>query len=350
VTKNINQLPPSSRGCPTVFVISIEKKQQKQTESLFISIYVVYVLIVLIADIYHRAVMVPRIKHEIEMRERKRQIEAARVASLNAGDAWDDLAGGGGVGSNGEYHDDDLGASSIVSEGGGRGRRGAGGADGAGGHVTYDDRTHASAPPMMEDVPMMGCSTPIVKNRALNAVLTALSNYNDVEHDFDDVNFDGGGGGVRASRTGADATEGGDRRRRHRHNGWGVESTIDGSRSWDRPVVLHGADGILARHPHHHHHPQMDDGTENEHGIDRYNSPYRVMEDMDLVERLCVHDGSIGHPARGWVVAFHDARQELLVHFRERWSDILNDDESKGLDKFLMTCEYPLTVAREVRF
>lgn len=302
-----------------------------------------YVLIVLIADIYHRAVMVPRMKHEMEMREHRRQIEAVRVASLNAGDAWDDLAGGGGVGgravgeNNGEYHDDDLGASSIVSEGGRRG---------GGGRLADDDRTHASAPPMMEDVPMMGCTTPIVKNRALSAVLTALSNYNDVEHDFDDVDFDSGdrGGGIRD----ADG-EDDNRRRHHRHDGWGVESTIDGSRSWDRPVVLHGADGILARHPHHHH-PRTDDGTENEDGMDRYSSPYRVMEDMDLVERMCVHDGSIGHPARGWVAAFHDARQELSVHFRERWNDIVDDDESNGLDKFLMTCEYPLTVAREVRF
>ena len=70
---------------------------------------------------------------------------------------------------------------------------------------------------------------------------------------------------------------------------------------------------------------------------------------MDIVERLCVHDGSTGHPARGWVAAWHDARQELAVHFRECWGDIVDDEESSGLDKFLMVCEYPLTVARKVR-
>jgi sodium/potassium/calcium exchanger 6 len=335
-----------------------------KTERLFISIYVVYVLIVLVADVYHRAVMVPRIRHEMEMREHHRQIEAARVASERAGDAWGDLAGGGGGvggsdGVGGVDDDRDSDAASIATEGGGRraswsGGGGAdravdvrtprGGGDGADRHPWWGDddaRTHASAPPLLEDAPM-GCSTPIIKNRALNAVLTALSNYNDVEHDFDDVDFDGGGGGGEA---GSDASSSG---RRRRHDGWGVESTIEGSRPWDRPVVLHGADGVLTRHPHHH--PRLD-GTENEDGggMDQYSSPYRVMEDMDIVERMCVHDGSTGHPARGWVAAWHDARQELAVHFRECWGDIVDDEESSGLDKFLMVCEYPLTVARKVR-
>ena len=331
-----------------------------KTESLFISIYVVYVLIVLVADVYHRAVMVPRIRHEVEMREHRRQMEAARVASERAGDAWGDLAdGGGGVGVGGDDDGDD--AASIATEGGGRGRlaswvggggagravdvrtpRGSDGADRHPGGGDDDARTHVSAPPLLEDVPM-GCSTPIIKNRALNAVLTALSNYNDVEHDFDDVDFDGGGGG--GGEAGSDASSSG--RARRRHDGWGVESTIEGSRPWDRPVVLHGTDGLLTRHPHHI--PRLD-GTENEDGgMDQYSSPYRVMEDMDMVERLCVHDGSAGHPSRGWVAAWHDARQELAVHFRECWGDIVDDEESSSLDKFLMVCEYPLTVARKVR-
>lgn len=285
--------------------------------------YVVYVLIVLVADVYHRAVMVPRIRHEMEMREQLRQIEAGRVASLDAGNAWGDLAGGGGI----DDDDGDDALASVASEGGGRERKGCGPAP-------SDDRTHVSAPPQMKDIPM-ACSTPIIKNRALNAVLTALSNYNDVEHDFDDADNDGGGSDA--------AAEG---RRRGRHDGWGVESTIEGSRPWDRPVVLHGADGVLTRHPHHH--PQLD-GTETEDGIDRFNSPYRVMEDMDMVERLCVHEGSMGYPPRGWVAAWHDARQELLVHFRECWSDIMDDDDSSRLNKVLLVCEYPLTVARKVR-
>ena len=282
-----------------------------KTESLFISIYVVYVLIVLFADVYHRAVMLPRIKHELEVREHARQIEAGRVASLTAGDAWGNLVGGEG----GRGGDED--AISIASEGPLGGGRGGGRSSRPVSPAIDDDvRSHSSAPPST-----VACNNnPIIKNRALNAVLTALSNYNDVEHDFDDV--DG------ASH-------------RPRQDGWGVESTIEGSMPWDRPVVLHGADGVLSRHPHHH--VQPGEGTDNQ-----YSSPYRVMEDMDVVERMCVPDGSQGHPALNWVVAWHEFRQELVLHFQECWSDIIDDDESSWLDKFLMICEYPVTVARKV--
>ena len=281
-----------------------------KTESLFISIYVVYVLIVLFADVYHRAVMLPRIKHELEMREHARQIEAGRVASLTAGDAWGNLVGGGVRGGGDE---DAISIASVGPLGGGRG----GGRSSRTVSTALDDdvRSHASAPPST-----VACNTPIIKNRALNAVLTALSNYNDVEHDFDDV--DG------ASH-------------RPRQDGWGVESTIEGSMPWDRPVVLHGADGVLSRHPHHH--VQPGEGSDNQ-----YSSPYRVMEDMDVVERMCVPDGSQGHPALNWVAAWHEFRQELVLHFQECWGDIIDDDESSWLDKFLMICEYPVTVARKV--
>jgi len=281
-----------------------------KTESLFISIYVVYVLIVLFADVYHRAVMLPRIKHELDMREHARQIEAGRVASLTAGDAWGNLVGGGVRGGGDE---DAISIASVGPLGGGRG----GGRSSRPVSPAIDDdvRSHASAPPST-----VACNTPIIKNRALNAVLTALSNYNDVEHDFDDV--DG------ASH-------------RPRQDGWGVESTIEGSMPWDRPVVLHGADGVLSRHPHHH--VQPGEGSDNQ-----YSSPYRVMEDMDVVERMCVPDGSQGHPALNWVAAWHEFRQELVLHFQECWGDIIDDDESSWLDKFLMICEYPVTVARKV--
>ena len=51
-------------------------------------------MIVLIADIYHRAIMLPRLKHEVEMRERERQLEAERVAASKAGEVLNSMAGG----------------------------------------------------------------------------------------------------------------------------------------------------------------------------------------------------------------------------------------------------------------
>jgi hypothetical protein len=53
------------------------------------------VSIVLIADIYHRAVTAPRARHEDAMRERMRQLEAERIASQRAVRG---LGGGGGGG------------------------------------------------------------------------------------------------------------------------------------------------------------------------------------------------------------------------------------------------------------
>jgi sodium/potassium/calcium exchanger 6 len=65
------------------------------TETLYLSMYAAFVLVVLIADIYHRAVTVPRARHEDAMRERMRQLEAERIASQRAVRG---LGGGGGGG------------------------------------------------------------------------------------------------------------------------------------------------------------------------------------------------------------------------------------------------------------
>ena len=72
------------------------------------------------------------------------------------------------------------------------------------------------------------------------------------------------------------------------------------------------------------------------------------MEDLDLVDRMCVQEGSLGHPAYNWAGAYHDGKQELIVHFRESWRDILDDDESGIVEKFLLICEFPMTVARKL--
>lgn len=250
--------------------------------------------------------MLPRIKHETEMREHERQIEAERMASQRAGNALNAFAQRG---------NEDGSVSGVTSEGG---------AEIGSNGIADDDKTHATAPILATttDEFINDEQQPRVpQNRALNAVLTALSNYNDDELEFD----------TAASQ--------------HRPDGWGVESNIEGNRAWDRPIVLRGADGILTRHPHHHHHPQAEmDNNEP----DDFQSPYMVMEDMDLVERACVQEGSSGLPAYNWLGAWHDGKQELAVHFREYWKDIVLDDESSSLEKCLQICEYPMTLARKL--
>eukprot|EP00970_Alexandrium_tamarense_P010373 scaffold2106_cov127-Alexandrium_tamarense.AAC.2 len=250
-----------------------------QTEKTFISIYIGF----------------------IELRENERQLEAERVASVRAGDALNSFVGDSGAKSVGGEIPDVVKSGTYDF----RNPSMSGGGD--------DARTHVSAPYRLEDN-----SPSVIGNRSLNAVLTALSNYNEDENmDENDM----------------DST---------RRNGWGIESTVEGSKSWDRPVVLHSADGILTKH--HHHHRQHADG-ENE---DRFHSPYSVMEDMDLVDRMCLQDGSLGLPAYNWSGAFQDFKHELMVHFRECWRDILHDEESNRLEKFLLVCEYPMTVLRKL--
>ena len=311
----------------TVVVVALNLERGEvgvQTSTFFITLYVVFVLIVLVADVYHRAVMLPRIRHETEMKEHARQLEAERLASQRAGNALNEYAVGGGEGGGG--------GRSVTSEG-------VAVAATRADSILADDKTHATAPsPTNMDTFASTTSMegggeggrPVIHNRALNAVLTALSNYNDDENEFDD--------------DGSISTMDNHRHlHHHRPNGWGVESNIEGNNEWDRPVVLHGADGILTRHPHHQ--PNQDDRDEFQ---SDFQSPYRVMEDMDLVDRLCVEEGSTGLPAYNWVGAWHDGKQELIVHFREYWKDIVHDDESSNLEKFLLVCEYPMTLARKL--
>lgn len=179
-------------------------------------------------------------------------------------------------------------------------------------------QTHICAPEMMEDF-----NPKVQKNHALNAVLTALSNYNDDEYEIDDYDEHSAASVGRLRPT----------------DGWGVDSNIEGTNAWDRPVVLHGANGVLAKHQHH------SQPGEEEH-FD--SSPYHVMEDLDAVDRMCVQNGSMGYPAHNWKGAMHDGRQELMFHFREYWRDILDDDESGRLEKFLLICEFPMTIARKL--
>ncbi|KAL7516372.1 hypothetical protein ACHAWX_003934 [Stephanocyclus meneghinianus] len=279
----------------------------RRTEKTFVSIYILFVLIVLIADIYHRAIMLPRLKHQIEMKERDRQLEAERIAASRAAEALNAFATetadtDGGVTGSGALRPNAIEPSVSWAD------------RPAPLSASEDDKTHVSAPHRLGDP---SSSPSPIGNRALNAVLTALSNYND--EDNDDV------------QDGANP----------RPNGWGIESIVEGTKSWDRPIILHGADGILTRQ---HHPPPSDADVE---GMDQYHSPYRVMEDLDAMDRMCIQPGSTGLPAYNWRGAWYDSRQELVAHFKESWRDIVEDEESGKVEKFLLICEFPMTLCRK---
>jgi len=75
-----------------------------------------------------------------------------------------------------------------------------------------------------------------------------------------------------------------------------------------------------------------------------FNSLYQVMEYINMVDRLCVEEGSTGYPTLNLMGTWHDGQLELMVHFREHWSGL----ESGNLEKFLLICEFPTTVCRKI--
>lgn len=284
------------------------------TERLFISMYIVFVMIVLFADIYHRAVMLPRIRHEAAVTEHERQLEAEKIAARLAGDTL-----------NKQFEDGDasVGGNSV--------------------------QTHTSR-----------------ASSALTAILTALSNYDDVGGVELDVVDKRSSSAVMSVRK-VD--------RHHRQNnrpandGWGIDSSVE---SINRPIVLSGSDGTVAHNKYrlsnqyrlgNQHHSQLEwDGVANEEadGVHQHNSksPYHFMIDdvntgaessVDPYRRLlCIKEGRLGHPAHSWSGAFRDGWQELKEHFRESWRDIMDDDDSNRLERLLMILEYPMTLARKL--
>ena len=161
--------------------------------TLFVSMYIFFVMIVLVADVYHRAVVVKRLELA---RERQRQIVEGQLASDAAGDALNELA-----------------AQEI-------------------------------------EIPRGNLA-----NRAIDSVLVALSNYGSSPLQQD---------------------------------GWGVESQDIANA---RPVVLHGAHGLLHEddHPHQHRDKSPQESEDS--------TPYTAMLESGI-DQMCVEPGSFS--ASNW--------------------------------------------------
>jgi solute carrier family 24 (sodium/potassium/calcium exchanger), member 6 len=245
-----------------------------ESVTLFLSLYVVFVVLVLVADVYHRAVVVPRRLVEAQNSERLRQ--QTHQERLRYLDQTGDLNN----------------SSTALSGGGGGGSGGVGGVDGV------------SAP------------HPHPRSRALDSVLTALSNYDN----YDDP---------------MTAQE----------NGWGIES--DDLQEQERPVMLHGSRGILhgGEHihvSHVHHHASTPGGSS---GLIR-DMDYSILE--DATDLTCVAPGSLGKASMNWIDAFQGGKDDIWQHANEVWDDIMYDGDINMVTKFLLLCELPFTVLRKL--
>mmetsp|Transcript_22678 Transcript_22678/g.21800 ORF Transcript_22678/g.21800 Transcript_22678/m.21800 type:complete len:490 (-) Transcript_22678:90-1559(-) len=249
--------------------------------------YASFVVIVLIADIYHRAVVVPRLKTISEMKEHSRQLEEGRKAQEAAGIALEEVA------SQTTDNDNNLGPGS------------------------YGENNFRDEPP--------------VKNRALNAILTALSNYGPVN----------GQGNNNTSNSNLFSGPSG---------GWGISGD---QLEEERLVTLHGVNGILNKR--NLNSPVAKNETKVHHDTNEDNmpsSPYTAMVDESndgfYLDRLCT---STGHPistAHDLSSAFKDGTDEVCLHFINFWNDIWYNDENRFLDKFLLAVEMPFSILRKL--
>jgi len=305
----------------------------------FFAMYGAFVAVVLIADVYHRAVVVPRLRLKEEVRERTRQDTEGRRATMAAGMSLNSLAEGE---DGGEEGDD---AAPV----------GAGPTAGAPNPnptptpliepaFSHDSEfTAAEGAGGVGDVPKRGRRRKIV-----DAVLGALSNYDKYdETGIDDP--DSGSGAPAAAAPG---------------EGWGVQH--EDGRASERPVVLHGKDGVLNRHRglgggiggiHRAGNDEMEEDAAAV-GGNYIGGPLAggdvggILSDhpySSMVDGVCSEIGTGSFSASNWRGAFHDCREELRVHIKETWEGIFDDDDANSsLDKFLLTCELPFTAMRKL--
>lgn len=301
-----------------VFLVLRSGSIDTKDTTTFFGMYLGFVVVVLIADIYHRKVVVPRLRATAEARERERQLVEGRRAMDAAADAVDRVANEAlpgpvapppGISESNEEPYTEMRPEppddpSVAMMGG------------AAESTIRIMPTGVSEASSVEEMP--------IHNRALNAVLNALSNYDKYEE------------------TGTEDP-------RHAAEGWGVG--VDGvSSETERPIKLHGKDGLLNRHASHSAvgtatatHLQMPTsaGGDGEHHMD---SPYTIMEGG--MDEICA-DGTGGFGAHSWTGAWHDGREELRVHWHEMWEDMFDNEDNSFLDKFLLAAELPFTVMRK---
>jgi solute carrier family 24 (sodium/potassium/calcium exchanger), member 6 len=232
----------------TVFVQLKGGVMGPESISLFLTLYAMFVLLVLTADIYHRAVVLPRLAATADAVELERQMQAAQDVMSNP---------------------------SMVS---------------AAAQQAHPNR--------------------------LGAVLSALSNYDTPS--------------TTIGHHGPEATS-------MQGSGWGIESE---DLAHERPIQLHGQGGLLDRHSHGVHH--LGGPTSLEQDPD---NSYTIIEES--AESSCIQTGSFGVPAESWGEALDDGRGELIQHAAKVWDDI-HDDDVHPISKFLLLCELPFTVMRQI--
>lgn len=218
--------------------------------SVFTSLYLVFVAIVLVADVYHRTVVLPRLQGTANQAELTRQQDESVRVQAAAGDVLNDMAATEGAA------------------------------------AATDDRGFFSK------------------------MVTAISNYDNT--------------------TASETVE-------EQQQGWGVASDNE------RPVVLHGANGILSPGNNRSH---MSNATADGNQAEPSVGNYAILEDG--IDQICAETGTGSFSAHNWYGAWKDGLYELQMELYDVWRDLLDDEDTPMYEKGLLLAEFPFTILRKL--
>lgn len=262
--------------------------------SSFFWSYFSFVIVVLCADIYHRAVVLPRIQKENE----NSQPTTTVISDIAEGS--EDLFSS----------DPSVEQASEVELAGAR-------------TVNHSPPSHAFQSSLHSPIEessnqdMLLAPSSIRKTRdqktftsKLDRFMIAMSNYG----------IDEGTSGNRPS-------------------GWnGLEVTPYDK---DHHLKLHGATGLLNKRSVSSAHDETD---QSNHGP---STTYTVL--MESVENMCTLEGSlVSSMGISWSQSISLAREELQMHFADFIEDLKENDEYNVFDRFFLFCELPFTILRKV--
>lgn len=130
-----------------------------------------------------------------------------------------------------------------------------------------------------------------------------------------------------------------------RLNGWGggLELVDDGEEDLiDEPIRLHGANGLLTRQS-----STRDEATVIEAEQNNFDpaQSYKMM--MEGVDNMCtIEDSTSTGMETTWKKSLNEAFADLKDHFGEYWNDIWENEENNAFDKFFLLVELPFTAMR----
>jgi len=286
--------------------------------SIFFGLYGMFVFVVLVADIYHRTIMIPR----LELRKRNQEIQRQRLEEQRAKSVTSQQAllmakedsERASLGRNPvtieTQSDKLLELKPIANSNAGFTRTEL--------HFGRSNKTEAIGP--QQEAIELAPATSATEISRFGRIMEALSNYNTGELPNDPENVG---------------------------CGWGVDVEDDGI------VVFHGRHTLKRMH-----HQDAGSPTKNHPNLTIFEeqcgatTEYQpMMEEADELYtpfNPCVEGSGLSGVAKNWSAAFIANKNEFLQHWLDYYVSIYYDEDNSTLDKFVLTCEMPFTILRQI--